>query len=202
MYSESGGNPTHDPWDRLYGPVRTLLLGMLRINASKRYTIKRVLRDEWYKRPNALMINGLVKDPGQLAARIMENVNDSTEAPVVAYSQPLNTGRVQQSQSLSLMFAARNFASSQPTRNNERASDSNLGTRIGISWQDEALELSQPVNKKAAFNDTEMLLQLYLLSMEELTVWHCCCCCFARDHDSRPHNSQRQRSWKFSRLNA
>jgi serine/threonine-protein kinase Chk1 len=120
---------------------------MLRINASKRYTIKQILRDEWYKRSNALMINGLVNDPGQLAAKIMESVNESTDMPAVAYSMPLNTGRAQQSQLPSLMFAARNFASSQPTRNNERASDSNLGPRIGISWQDEALELSQPATQ-------------------------------------------------------
>ncbi|KAF9349551.1 Chk1 protein kinase, partial [Mortierella sp. NVP85] len=142
-YSESSGDPKYEPWDRLYGPVRTLLLGMLRINASKRYTIKQILRDEWYRRPNALMVNGLVNDPGQLAAKIRESVNEST----VAYSMPLNAGRVQQSQLPSLMFAARNFASSQPTRNNERASDSNLGPRIGISWQDEALELSQPATQ-------------------------------------------------------
>ncbi|KAK3812986.1 MAG: kinase-like domain-containing protein [Benniella sp.] len=143
-YSESGGDPKHDPWDRLYGPVRTLLLGMLRINASKRYTIKQILRDDWYRRSNALMVNGHVNDPGQLAAKIRESVNEST----VGYSMPMpsNIGRVQ-SQLPSLMFAARNFASSQPTRNNERASDSNLGPRIGISWQDEALELSQPATQ-------------------------------------------------------
>jgi hypothetical protein len=47
-----------------------------------------------------------------------------------------------------MAFDVRNYASSQPARNNERASDSSLGARIAISWQDEALELSQPVRDK------------------------------------------------------
>ncbi|KAG0241216.1 Chk1 protein kinase [Mortierella sp. GBA43] len=148
VYYESRGNPRHDPWHRLHGPVRTLLLGMLRINASKRYTTKHILRDEWYLRQNPLMNNGLVKDPAQLATMIMENINDATtSSPVVAYSQPVNTGRGQFSHGLSQMVEIRNFASSQPARNNERASDSTLGTRINISWQDEALELSQPATQ-------------------------------------------------------
>ncbi|KAI7818096.1 kinase-like domain-containing protein [Gamsiella multidivaricata] len=146
LYQESNGNPTHDPWNRLQGPVRILLLGMLRINPSKRYTVKHILRDDWYRRPNALMTDGLVNDPVQLASLLMDNANDSTSSsPVVAYSQPLNMGRVLQSQSV--VFDARNYASSQPARNNERASDSSLGTRIAISWQDEALELSQPATQ-------------------------------------------------------
>jgi serine/threonine-protein kinase Chk1 len=64
----------------------------------------------------------------------------------VAYSQPLQTGRILPSQSV--VFDHRRYASSQPARNNERASDSSLGARIAISWQDEALELSQPVSKR------------------------------------------------------
>jgi hypothetical protein len=47
-----------------------------------------------------------------------------------------------------MAFDVRNYASSQPARNNEPASDSSLGARIAISWQDEALELSQPVRDK------------------------------------------------------
>ncbi|KAG0300701.1 Chk1 protein kinase [Dissophora globulifera] len=146
MYQQSLGNPTHEPWNRLQGPIRTLILGMLRTNASRRYTIKHVLKDEWYQRPNPLMTGGLVNDPVQLASMLMDSANDSsTCSPLVAYSQPLQTGRYQQSQHL--VFDARHFASSQPARNNERASDSSLGTRIAISWQDEALELSQPATQ-------------------------------------------------------
>ncbi|KAI8604626.1 kinase-like domain-containing protein [Dissophora ornata] len=146
LYTESRGDPTHEPWNRLQGPVRTLLLGMLRINAAKRYSIKHILRHEWYRRPNTLVTDGFVNDPVQLAALLMENVNDSsTCSPVVAYSQPLNTGRYAQSQNP--VFDARHYASSQPARNNERASDSSLGTRIAISWQDEALQLSQPATQ-------------------------------------------------------
>ncbi|KAF9946132.1 Chk1 protein kinase [Modicella reniformis] len=148
LYHESNGNPQHDPWDRLQGPVRSLILGMLRINASKRYTIKHILRDEWYRRPNILMTDGHVNNPALLALKLMENVNDTTTcSPVVAYSQPLNTGREHVQQSQSFSRNARNFASSQPAPNNERASDSRLGTRIAISWQDEALELSQPATQ-------------------------------------------------------
>ncbi|KAG0206940.1 Chk1 protein kinase [Mortierella sp. GBA30] len=146
LYQESNGNPTHDPWDRLQGHVRSLLLGMLRINSTKRYTIKHILRDDWYKRPNKLLKDGHVNDPVQLASLLMDNVSDSYSlSPVVAYSQPLNTGRVEQSQNP--VFDLRNYASSQPARNNERASDSSLGARIAISWQDEALELSQPATQ-------------------------------------------------------
>ncbi|CAO3575151.1 unnamed protein product [Mortierella alpina] len=145
LYQESHGNPTHEPWDRLQGHVRTLLLGMLRINPTKRYTIKYVLRDDWYNRPNKLLKNGHVNDPVQLASLLMDNVNETTYSPVVAYSQPLHTGRIEQSQNP--VFDLRNYASSQPARNNERASDSSLGTRIAISWQDEALELSQPATQ-------------------------------------------------------
>ncbi|ORZ04403.1 kinase-like domain-containing protein [Lobosporangium transversale] len=141
QYQESNGNPNHEPWDKLQGHVRTLILGMLRINPSKRYTIRHILKDEWYMRSNPLMKDGLVHDPVQLASILMDSLSDSC-SPVVAYSQPLNTGRFDQSQSI--VFDARNYASSQPARNNERASDSSLGTRIAISWQDEALELSQP----------------------------------------------------------
>ncbi|KAI1320293.1 Chk1 protein kinase [Mortierella claussenii] len=140
LYQESNGNPRHEPWDRLQGPVRS----MLRINASKRYTVKHILKDEWYMRPNPLMKDGLVHDPVQLASILMDSLSD-TCSPVVAYSQPLNTGRIEQSQSM--VFDARNYASSQPARNNERASDSSLGARIAISWQDEALELSQPATQ-------------------------------------------------------
>ncbi|KAF9174398.1 Chk1 protein kinase [Mortierella sp. AD010] len=146
LYEESNGNPKHEPWDRIQGPVRSLILGMLRINASKRYTIKHIIKSDWYRRPNALMKDGLVNDPVQLASMLMDNHNDaSTCSPVVAYSQPLNTGRVEQSQNV--VFDMRNYASSQPARNNERASDSSLGARIAISWQDEALELSQPATQ-------------------------------------------------------
>ncbi|KAF9574374.1 Chk1 protein kinase [Mortierella alpina] len=145
LYQESHGNPTHEPWDRLQGHVRTLLLGMLRINPTKRYNIKHVLRDDWYNRPNKLLKNGHVNDPVQLASLLMDNVSETTYSPVVAYSQPLHTGRIEQSQNP--VFDLRNFASSQPARNNERASDSSLGTRIAISWQDEALELSQPATQ-------------------------------------------------------
>ncbi|KAF9967238.1 Chk1 protein kinase [Mortierella alpina] len=145
LYQESHGNPTHEPWDRLQGHVRTLLLGMLRINPTKRYTIKYVLRDDWYNRPNKLLKNGHVNDPVQLASLLMDNVSETTYSPVVAYSQPLHTGRIEQSQNP--VFDLRNYASSQPARNNERASDSSLGTRIAISWQDEALELSQPATQ-------------------------------------------------------
>ncbi|KAK3839583.1 MAG: kinase-like domain-containing protein [Linnemannia elongata] len=145
-YQESRENPKHEPWNRLQGPVRKLLLGMLRINPTKRYSIKHILKDEWYNRPNALLTDGLVNDPVQLASLLMENVNDASNcSPVVAYSQPLNTGRFLQSQSMA--FDVRNYASSQPARNNERASDSSLGARIAISWQDEALELSQPATQ-------------------------------------------------------
>ncbi|KAF9434788.1 Chk1 protein kinase [Entomortierella beljakovae] len=95
---------------------------------------------------NPLMKDGLVNDPVQLASMLMDNVNDtSTSSPVVAYSQPLNMGRVEQSQSM--VFNTRNYYSSQPARNNERASDSSLGARIAISWQDEALQLSQPATQ-------------------------------------------------------
>ncbi|KAF9928485.1 Chk1 protein kinase, partial [Linnemannia zychae] len=143
LYQESRENPRHDPWNRLQGPIRRLLLGMLRINPTKRYTIKHIMKDEWYNRPNILMTDGHVNDPVQLANLLMESANDSSNcSPVVAYSQPLNTGRFLQSQIPALDM--RSFASSQPSRNNERASDSSLGTRIAISWQDEALELSQP----------------------------------------------------------
>ncbi|KAF9285219.1 Chk1 protein kinase [Mortierella alpina] len=145
LYQESHGNPTHEPWDRLQGHVRTLLLGMLRINPTKRYNIKYVLRDDWYNRPNKLLKNGHVNDPVQLASLLMDNVSETTYSPVVAYSQPLHTGRIEQSQNP--VFDLRNYASSQPARNNERASDSSLGTRIAISWQDEALELSQPATQ-------------------------------------------------------
>ncbi|KAF9204768.1 Chk1 protein kinase [Haplosporangium sp. Z 27] len=121
LYEESNGNPKHDPWDRLQGPVR-------------------------FERPNVLMKDGLVSDPAQLASMLMDNVNDaSTCSPVVAYSQPLNTGRVEQSQSL--VFDPRNYASSQPARNNERVSDGSLGTRIAVSWQDEVVEWSQPATQ-------------------------------------------------------
>ncbi|KAF9933632.1 Chk1 protein kinase [Mortierella antarctica] len=145
LYQESHGNPTHEPWDRLQGHVRTLLLGMLRINPTKRYNIKYVLKDDWYSRPNKLLKNGHVSDPVQLASLLMDNVSETTYSPVVAYSQPLHTGRIEQSQNP--VFDLRNYASSQPARNNERASDSSLGTRIAISWQDEALELSQPATQ-------------------------------------------------------
>ncbi|KAF9582445.1 Chk1 protein kinase [Lunasporangiospora selenospora] len=139
-------NPTYEPWSRLQGPVRKLLLSMLRVNASKRITIKGILKDEWYNRPNGLMKNGKVNDPLLIASLLMDNVNESNDcSPVVAYSQPLNTGRIEQSQSLVSNF--RNYAFSQPNRNNERASDSSLGARIAISWQDEALELSQPATQ-------------------------------------------------------
>ncbi|KAG9322861.1 hypothetical protein KVV02_001195 [Mortierella alpina] len=145
LYQESHGNPMHEPWDRLQGHVRILLLGMLRINPTKRYNIKYVLKDDWYSRPNKLLKNGHVSDPVQLASLLMDNVSETTYSPVVAYSQPLHTGRIEQSQNP--VFDLRNYASSQPARNNERASDSSLGTRIAISWQDEALELSQPATQ-------------------------------------------------------
>ncbi|KAG0048091.1 Chk1 protein kinase [Gryganskiella cystojenkinii] len=144
QYQQSGENPKYEPWNRLQGPVRTLLLGMLRINPSKRLTIKAILRDEWYNRSNSLMTDGQVNDPVQLANLLMEHVNDSC-SPIVAYSQPLQTGRIAPSQSA--VFDYRRYASSQPNRNNERASDSSLGARIAISWQDEALELSQPTTQ-------------------------------------------------------
>ncbi|KAG9070737.1 Chk1 protein kinase [Linnemannia hyalina] len=130
-YQESRENPKHEPWNRLQGPVRKLLLGMLRINPTKRYSVKHILKDEWYNRPNALLTDGLVNDPVQLASLLMENVNDAS-----------NCSPVQ-----SMAFDVRNYASSQPARNNERASDSSLGARIAISWQDEALELSQPATQ-------------------------------------------------------
>ncbi|GJJ68767.1 serine/threonine-protein kinase CHEK1 [Entomortierella parvispora] len=144
LYVQSGENPTHEPWNRLQGPVRKLLLSMLKINPSKRITIKAILKDEWYQRPNPLLTNGQVNDPVQLASMLMENVSESC-SPVVAYSQPLHTGRIAPSQSA--VFDHRRYASSQPARNNERASDSSLGARIAISWQDEALELSQPTTQ-------------------------------------------------------
>ncbi|KAG0260199.1 Chk1 protein kinase [Mortierella polycephala] len=146
LYQESRENPKYEPWNRLQGPVRTLLLGILRINPSKRYSIKHILRDEWYNRPNALMTDGFVNNPVQLASLLMDSAGDSAEcSPVVAYSQPLNTGRIERSQNV--VFNARNYACSQPARNNERASDSSLGARIAMSWLDEALDLSQPATQ-------------------------------------------------------
>ncbi|KAF9430007.1 Chk1 protein kinase [Podila epigama] len=149
---ERDSNPMYEPWNRLQGPVRKLLLGILQVNPAKRKTIKEIMKDEWYKRPNPLVTDGksavrcFVNNPAQLASMLMENVNDDTTvSPIVAYSQPLQTERVEQSQYS--VHDYRNYASSQPARNNERASDSSLGTRIAISWQTEALELSQPATQ-------------------------------------------------------
>ncbi|KAG0338523.1 hypothetical protein BG000_003813 [Podila horticola] len=141
---EKDNNPTYEPWNRLQGPVRKLLLGILRVNPTKRMTIKEITKDAWYKRPNPLVTDGFVNNPAQLASMLMENVEDTT-SPIVAYSQPLQTGRIEQSQYP--VHDYRNYASSQPARNNERASDSSLGARIAISWQTEALELSQPATQ-------------------------------------------------------
>ncbi|KAG0003699.1 Chk1 protein kinase [Entomortierella chlamydospora] len=107
LYEESNGNPKHEPWDRIQGPVRFL---------------------DGEDRPFLTFYSSV-----------------SGNLDSVAYSQPLNTGRVEQSQNV--VFDMRNYASSQPARNNERASDSSLGARIAISWQDEALELSQPATQ-------------------------------------------------------
>ncbi|KAG0022802.1 Chk1 protein kinase [Podila clonocystis] len=89
-------------------------------------------------------VRSFVNNPAQLASMLMENVEDTT-SPIVAYSQPLQTGRIEQSQYP--IHDYRNYASSQPARNNERASDSSLGARIAVSWQTEALELSQPATQ-------------------------------------------------------
>ncbi|KAG0268246.1 Chk1 protein kinase [Actinomortierella ambigua] len=137
-----------EPWDRLQKPVKKLLKGMMSINAAKRYTIRYILKDEWYNRRNDLLTNGVCNDPALLASRLLENID--TCSPVVAYSQPVQIGggggggRVDDDEASELAPAKdyRYFAS-QPARNNERASDSSLGTRIGISWQDEVIELSQ-----------------------------------------------------------
>jgi serine/threonine-protein kinase Chk1 len=81
---------------------------MLRINPTKRYSIKQILKDEWYNRPNALMTDGKystlqgrigqclsnvltwpsqqlghVNDPVQLASLLMENVNDASNCSPV-----------------------------------------------------------------------------------------------------------------------
>ncbi|KAF9213158.1 Chk1 protein kinase [Podila verticillata] len=141
---EKDSNPTYEPWNRLQGPVRKLLLGILKVNPTKRMTIKEITKDAWYKRPNPLVTDGFVNNPAQLASMLMENVEDTT-SPIVAYSQPLQTGRIEQSQYP--VHDYRNYASSQPARNNERASDSSLGARIAVSWQTEALELSQPATQ-------------------------------------------------------
>ncbi|KAF8953510.1 Chk1 protein kinase [Haplosporangium bisporale] len=56
---EKDSNPTYEPWNRLQGPVRKLLLGILKVNPTKRMTIKEITKDAWYKRPNPLVTDAV-----------------------------------------------------------------------------------------------------------------------------------------------
>ncbi|KAI8842970.1 kinase-like domain-containing protein [Chytridium lagenaria] len=125
----------YDPWNRISKPVLRLLLSILNVNATKRYTIKQIQSDPWFCKPNAMLSSdGLCKDTVALAEMIKsklysgESETEESDALMMSYSQPeVMFSEPMSQQGYSQSEVPRNvFSFSQPAIENDDGMSSGL----------------------------------------------------------------------------
>ncbi|KAI9657564.1 MAG: Chk1 protein kinase [Alyxoria varia] len=73
-YTENGS--TDELWERIPHQARSLLRGILKVDAKSRMSLEDVRRHPWYTRPNPFMSrDGRKTNPVGLAARMLENLH-------------------------------------------------------------------------------------------------------------------------------
>ena len=86
-------NGAHDElWEKIPLQAKSLLRGMLRIDAGQRMTFEDVRRHPWYTRPNPLMTrDGRAANPVGLATQMLENLRIDFQSDPMASSQRPST---------------------------------------------------------------------------------------------------------------
>ena len=82
-YTKTGGHSTDALWERVPSEARSLLRGMMSIDAQKRFSFPQIRQHPWYTRRNEFITpDGKISDPINLATHMLENLRiDFSQMP-------------------------------------------------------------------------------------------------------------------------
>ncbi|TVY78133.1 Serine/threonine-protein kinase chk1 [Lachnellula suecica] len=85
-YTGKKGRSTDDLWQKLPGPVLSLLRGMMNVDTSHRFSFEQIKRHPWYTRSNHLLTSdGKMTDPLSLATQMLEGLRiDFSQRPTAS----------------------------------------------------------------------------------------------------------------------
>lgn len=104
-YVTSNGRPEGDElWDRLPPNTLSLLRGMMRVDASDRFSLETVSKHPWFTRPNPYLNNaGAIQNPVAMATQMFESMKIDFEQDPLAPSQSQSQRQSQRSTATDLM---------------------------------------------------------------------------------------------------
>lgn len=87
-YVQTNGRPHDELWDALPLEVLSLLRGMMRVDATTRFSLEDIRRHPWFTRPNKFLDQkGRVSDPITMATNMFEALHVSFDADPFAGTQ-------------------------------------------------------------------------------------------------------------------
>ncbi|KAJ3272405.1 Chk1 protein kinase [Terramyces sp. JEL0728] len=107
-------------WSLFSDPVFELLLGILNINPTKRFTITDIKKNQWVATPNDMLTDGACNNPEELAERLMAKMSQASARdtdlgsvcinPSLSYSQPSELRKIAATQEYREVYSIVSFS--------------------------------------------------------------------------------------------